>query len=326
MKADQILSGHILEFKNDKIYILKLQKLKNSYQMATVSTTTILGSDSISSSRTTLNSNFLLLQNWINSYNNTFGIDSTNGILDLSLASTGRISAKSGKFDSIIVPSGGTALAQITSAGAASFQSLSTTTLTGSGAINLSGTLAQSGISTFTGNTNLNGAVNLNGALTIGYLAGSFRSKNTVVVTGATAGTPFSVSTSGGGGIATSSGSPYVITGLEDVIYAQCNPGFYMSVGTTGATASNIPDGLRITIVNTGASGGVIKTGIQGSSYTGFNTISAYGKFPSTGITVDANRPYQSSIQLQWEPRIGKGTGNQEGSWVVLGSSNMSWS
>ena len=36
--------------------------------MATVSTTSILGSDSISASRITINSNFLLLENWINGY------------------------------------------------------------------------------------------------------------------------------------------------------------------------------------------------------------------------------------------------------------------
>jgi hypothetical protein len=99
-----------------------------------------------------------------------------------------------------------------------------------------------------------------------------------------------------------------------------------MSVGTTGATAANLPAGLRITIINTDASAGSIETGIQGSAYTGFNTSSSYGAFPSTGITVDAGKPYQSSIQLQWEPRIGQGTGSQEGSWVVLSATNMSWS
>ena len=54
--------------------------------MSTVSTTSILGSDSISGSRTTINSNFLLLQNWINAYATTFNIDSVNGILDLAEA------------------------------------------------------------------------------------------------------------------------------------------------------------------------------------------------------------------------------------------------
>ena len=155
---------------------------------------------------------------------------------------------------------------------------------------------------------------------------GNFACGNTVGASGATAGTTFpSSATGGGGGRGTSSGNPYVITAQEDVIYAQCSSGFYMSVGTDGATGANLPAGLRITIVNTETSAGSIKTGVQGSNYTGFNTASGYGQFPSTGITVDANRPYQSSIQLQWEPRIGKDSGSQEGSWVVLGSSNMSF-
>ena len=50
--------------------------------MATVNINEILGSDSISGSRVTINSNFLTLQNWINGYVNVFGIDTINGILD----------------------------------------------------------------------------------------------------------------------------------------------------------------------------------------------------------------------------------------------------
>lgn len=295
--------------------------------MGTVKTTAMLGSDGISGSRNLLNSNFLLLENWINGYNSVFGLDTTNGILDLSAASTGRISAKTGKFDLIIFPSGGTALAQINSAGAGSFQSLSTATLTGSGTFTLNGSLVQAGAATFSGVTNLNAAVSLNNSMTLGYLTGNMVSENTTVVSGATAGTGFPGSaTGGGGGILTSLIAPYAITGLEDVIYAQCGgSGFYMSVGPTGATASNLSAGLRITIINTDAVVGSIQTGVQGSAYTGFNTVSGYGAYPSTGITVDVGKPYQASIQLQWEPRIGKDTGTEEGSWVVLGSSNMSW-
>jgi hypothetical protein len=295
--------------------------------MATVNTTSILGSDSISGSRTTINSNFLLLQNWINNYYTVFGLDTINGIIDLTGASTGRISAKTGKFDSIIVPSGGTALAQINSSGAGSFASLSTTALSASGIITFGpgSTLTQSGTSTFTGNTTLSGATTLNALTTLGPL-GNFASQNSVGASGATAGTAFPDSaTGGGGGRGTSVSNPYFVTGLEDVIYAQCSSGFYLSVGTTGATAANLPAGLRITIINTETSSGSILTGVQGSNYTGFNTVVGYGQFPSTGITVDANRPYQSSVQLQWEPRVGKGTGSQEGSWVVLSATNMSW-
>jgi len=294
--------------------------------MATVSTTSILGSDSISASRTTINSNFLLLENWINQYNTVFGIDYTNGILDLSAASTGRISAKTGKFDQIIVPSGGTALAQILSTGSASFVSVATTTLTASGASTLSGIFTANNTSTFNSATNLFGSTSLNSAFTI-LSSGHFVGQNTIYATGATAGTAFPVSTSGGGGRATTAAIPYQITGLEDVIYAQCGSGFYLSVGTTGATASNLTAGTRITVINTGGTGGFIATGIQnsGAYYTGFNTLASYGNFPSAGITCDNLKPYQSALQLQWEPRVGQGTGTQEGSWVVLGSSNMTW-
>lgn len=295
--------------------------------MSTVNTTSILGSDSISGSRTTLNSNFLLLQNWINNYYTVFGLDTVNGIIDLTGASTGRVSAKTGKFDSIIVPSGGTALAQINSSGAGLFASLSTTLLSASGVITFGpgSTLTQSGSSTFSGTTTFSGATTLNALTTLGP-QGNFASQNSVGASGATAGTPFPDSaTGGGGGRGTSFSNPYFITGLEDVIYAQCSSGFYISVGTTGATAANLPSGLRVTIINTETSGGSIQTGVQGSNYTGFNTVVGYGQFPSTGITVDANRPYQSSVQLQWEPRVGQGTGSQEGSWVVLAATNMSW-
>jgi hypothetical protein len=304
--------------------------------MATVSITSILGSDSISASRTTINSNFLILQNWINQYSTTFNVDSVNGIIDISSASTGRISAKTGKFDQIIVPSGGTALAQINSAGAGQFVQLSTTTLTASGASTLAGPFTSNGSATFNGNTSLLGQTSIKNKLVLlpgstspgSFPAGNIVSQNSVFATGATSGTAFPASNLGGGGYLTTVSSPYVLNGYEDVIYAQCGPGFYLSVGTTGATASALTAGTRITVINTGTTGGFIATGIQnsGAYYTGFNTTTNYGQFPSTGITCDANRPYQSSIQLQWEPRIAKGTGTQQGSWVVLSSSNMSWS
>ena len=304
--------------------------------MATVSTTSILGSDSISASRTTINSNFLILQNWINQYATTFNVDSVNGIIDLSAASTGRVSAKTGKFDQIIVPSGGTALAQINSAGAGQFAQVQTTTLTASGASTFGGAITANGSASFNSSTSLLGQTSLKNKLILlpgstspgSFPAGNIVSQNSVFATGATSGTAFPASNVGGGGYSTTAIAPYVLTGFEDVIYAQCGPGFYLSVGTTGATASPLTAGTRITIVNTGSTGGFIATGVQnsGAYYTGFNTTTNYGQFPSAGITCDANRPYQNAIQLQWEPRVAQGTGTQEGSWIVLSSSNMSWS
>ena len=161
--------------------------------MSTVSTTSILGSDSISASRITINSNFLLLENWINQYVNVFGVDSTNGILDLSAASTGRISAKTGRFDQLTIPAGGTGLAQINSSGIGQFVGVSTATLTASGVTTFSGLFTSSNTATFNSTTNLFGSTSLNNAFII-LSSGHFVGQNTTYATGATAGTPFAAS------------------------------------------------------------------------------------------------------------------------------------
>ena len=296
--------------------------------MATVSTTSILGSDSISASRITINSNFLLLENWINGYVSTFGIDTNNGILDLSSATTGSIYAKTGYFNQVQVPASGSFTARILSSGAASFTDVSTTTFTSSGLTTIGGSLVQNGASTFGATASFNAPVNLNGSTIIG-ISGNIVSKNTTYVSGATAGQAFPASdTLGGGGYLTSIDSPYSVTGLEDVIYANCGPtGFYMSVvGGSGGTAANIPAGFRLRIVNTSGATGYIYTGIQGSSstyYTGFNTSASYGNYPSGGIVVSQNSQYQSSVHLQWEPRIAQGQSTQTGSWIVLSGTNV---
>ncbi len=299
--------------------------------MATVTTTTILGSDSISASRITINSNFLILDNWINGYVSTFGIDTVNGILNLSSATTGSISAKTGYFDQIQVPASGSFLARILASGAGSFSDVSTATFTSSGLTTISGSLVQNGISTFGATAAFNTAVNLNGRTTTGT-AGSIASSNTTYAAGATAGTAFPDSNPlGGGGRLTSIDAPYSITGLEDVIYANCGPtGFYLSVngltGGSGGTPANITPGYRIRIVNTSGSTGYIYTGVQGSSntyYTGFNTSTSYGNYATGGIVVNQNSQYQASVHLQWEPRVAQGQATQAGSWVVLSGTNV---
>lgn len=299
--------------------------------MATVNINEILGSDSISGSRVTINSNFLTLQNWINGYVNVFGIDTINGILDLTGASTGRVSAKIGKFDSVSLPATGVSTASINNLGQASFASIQTTTFTASGAVTASSTVTFGSASIFTagGTASFNGPLNANAALNLGT-QGHIVSQNTTYSSGATSGTAFPINTAGGGGRYTSVNSPYAITGLEDVIYAECGPtGFYMKVvdGTSpvGGTLPNLPQGTRITIVNTTAATGYIRTGVTGSSsyYTGFNTDSSYGGYATAGIVVPQNKAYRSSITLQWEPRVGQGQATQNGSWIVIGSSNM---
>jgi hypothetical protein len=296
--------------------------------MATVSTTSILGSDSISASRITINSNFLILENWINGYVSTFGIDTNNGILNLSNATTGSIYAKTGYFNQIQVPASGSFTARILASGAGSFSAVSTTTFTSSGLTTINGSLAQTGISTFGATASFIGGVNLNGSVVLGS-NGNMTSTNTTYDPGATSGQPFPSSTTlGGGGYLTSINSPYAVTGLEDVIYANCGPtGFYMSVsGGSGGTAANLPAGFRLRIVNTSGSTGYIYTGIQtGTStyYTGFNTTTTYGNYATGGIVVNQNSQYQAAVHLQWEPRVAQGQTTQAGSWIVLSGTNV---
>ena len=300
--------------------------------MATVNINEILGSDSISGSRVTLNSNFLILQNWINGYVTGFGIDTINGIINLSNASTGRVQAKIGKFDSISLPSTGASLASLSALGAASFTDVQTTTFTASGALNANSVVTFGGQSVFVvgGTASFNGRTTFNSANVLG-VSGHIVSLNTTYASG-TAGTPFPSSTSGigGGGVLTSVDAPYAVTGLEDVLYANCGPtGFFMKVcdgnAPVGGTLPAIPQGTRLTIVNT--SGGVSKihcgvTGTTSTYYTGFNTDLLYGRY-GTALIPATNQPYQSSVTLQWEPRIAAGQATQNGSWVVLSAVNV---
>jgi len=300
--------------------------------MATVNINEILGSDSISGSRVTLNSNFLILQNWINGYVTVFGIDTINGILDLSNASTGRVQAKIGKFDSISLPSTGASLTSLNAIGGASFVDVQTTTFTASGALiaNSVVTLGTQSVFVAGGTASFNGRTTFNSANVLG-VQGHVISQNTTYAAG-TAGTPFPSSASGigGGGLLTSVNSPYTVTGLEDVIYANCGPtGFYMKVADgvapVGGTLPNIPQGTRVTIVNTSAATGYIYAGVTGSTsyYTGFNTSASYGGYSTSGLVVSQNKPYRSSVTLQWEPRVGQGQATQNGSWVVLSAANV---
>ena len=301
--------------------------------MATVNINEILGSDSISGSRVTLNSNFLILQNWINGYVSVFGIDTTNGILNLSGASTGSVIAKIGRFDSVSLPSTGTAKTSFNSLGGGSFVDIQTTTFTASGAVVLNGAISLgTGSALVAGGTStFNGPLNANAKFNLGP-QGHVVSENTTYASG-TAGTPFPISlNSTGGGVVTSIDSPYAVTGLEDVIYAACGPtGFFMKVCDgvgAGATLPAIPQGKRITIVNTSSYSATtrIYTGVTGSAstyYTGFNTDTNYARYSTTGITISSLRPYRSSITLQWEPRIAAGQATQNGSWIVLSAINM---
>jgi len=304
--------------------------------MSSVTITEILGSDSISGSRITINSNFLILQNWINGFESVFGINTSTGVIDLTGASTGRVSALTGRFNTVSTPASGTALGSINSSGGASFVSTASQTLTVSGASTFSGTvsvansLSQSAgvTATFLGNLAYSGRqtfnayaneVHNNNWSTTGTLAAGSP--------GLTAAFPVNTSGIGGGGIVTGVNNPYILTGTEDVIYANCGPtGFYMQVvGGSGGTASSLPSGFRVTVVNTAkATNPYIVTGITGNTspyYTGFNTTATYGSY--TGITFTNNAPYRSSVTLQWEPRIASDQTQQRGSWIIVNGVNV---
>ena len=305
--------------------------------MANVNINEILGSDSISGSRITINSNFLILQNWINGFESVFGINTSTGVLNLSGAAAGQIIAKVGKFDTINLPSATAPTITLTNGGG-SFVSLSTATF------------SVSGISTFNGavvyNNNFSQAAGTTGSFAgaVGYSGRTTYSSGYNEVhgnnwstsgslgggqAGLTSAFPVNTSGIGGGGIVTAVNSPYVLTGTEDVIYANCGPtGFFLKmVDGNGATASSIPAGYRLTIVNTSAAAGTIFTGVTGTTstyYTGFNTTSTYGGYSSTGVTFPTSKAYRSSVTLQWEPRIAGDQASQKGSWVVISSNNAS--
>jgi hypothetical protein len=311
--------------------LIYISEKKHQNKMSTVNINEILGTDSISGSRITLNSNFLILQNWINGYVNVFGVDTINGIINLSSAPTGSVLAKIGRFDSFSTPANGTALSTVNQLGQASFVSVSTTTFTASGSLTLQGTVTiqSSGSLVSAGTATFNNTTNLNSEIKLGP-NGHVVSQNTTYQSG-TAGTAFPSTASGGGGKSTSVNSPYAITGLEDVIYAACGPtGFFMKVvdgnSPVGGTLPNIAQGTRVTIVNTSSSAGTIVTGVTGTTstyYTGFNTSASYGGYGATGIFVPSSKAYRSSVTLQWEPRVGQGQATENGSWVVIGSSNI---
>jgi hypothetical protein len=302
--------------------------------MASVTITEILGSDSISGSRITINSNFLILQNWINGFESVFGINTSTGVMDLTGASTGRVSALTGRFNTISTPASGTALASINGSGAASFVSTTSQILTVSGASTFSGSVAiassltqSAGVTaSFLGNLAYSGRQTFNAYASEAH-NNNWSASGTVGggTPGLTAEFPVNTSNIGGGGIVTGVNNPYVLTGTEDVIYANCGPtGFYMQVvGGSGGTASSLPAGFRVTVVNTATSPFIV-TGITGNTsayYTGFNTSATYGSY--TGITFTNNAPYRSSVTLQWEPRIAESQTQQRGSWVIVNGVNV---
>lgn len=307
----------------------------------------LLGTDNVAPSRLTINSNFLLIENEINDLENTFNINVVTGAMDVSQATSGQIKAKALYADQAVFPASATPTINLygtgASAGNATFSgSVSSSQISVSG----TGTFGKitAGASTFTSSVAFSGSgtsgnVTYNSSLISGT-SGNFIEKNTLAASGPSNQFASALGTGGGGGLVGTYSNPYYLTFKESVIYANCcyvstatadggtgatghATGFFFAVATgSGGNTTAVPQGFKLTIVNTGnnGEGGIIPTGIQGPSgstyYTGFSTTN--GTYDGAGINITDGYAYKSSITVMWENRIGKNLTSQSGSWVVL--------
>jgi len=302
-----------------------------------ITITELLGTSSVAGDRLTINANFLLIENEINDLEDNFNINTVTGAMDISNATSGQLKAKLGFFNSIVLPAAGTPTISLygtgASAGNGSFSGTVSSlnlSISGTGTFN---SISATGASSF-GSTGTFGGTLLSLDEIQNGPTGIFTEKNTKSASG---GLPFLGVTLGGGGITGTFSTPYILSGQESIIYANCAyvsvasadssnaTGFFFQVaGASGGTASTLPSGYKITIINTSPTGGKIGTGITGPSttgyyYTGFNTSN--GQYNSGGITVPSGHPYRASLNLLWEPRISQSSSTQKGSWAVLSSS-----
>lgn len=302
----------------------------------------ILGTDSIAASRLTINSNFLLVENEINDIENIFNINVVTGAMDISQATSGQFKAKTVYANQAAFPASGTPTVNIygtgASAGNASFSgTLASLNLrvSGTGSFNA---LNATGPATFASQVTFNEDVFSNQ----GFVNGPSGYKVETNSAGASGSTNAFISplSGGGGGITGTFSNPYALTHYESVVYVDAgyvssaagdsgfNTGFFFYVATGAApsgTQTSIPQGFRLTLINTSAAGGRIATGVTGPTgstyYTGFNTSANGGAWASKAVLVPSSLPYKTSVTLQWENRIGKGGTSQNGSWVVISSS-----
>ena len=302
-----------------------------------ITITEILGTDSISGSRLTINANFLLLENAYNDLENTFNINVLTGSLDVSSATNGQIKAKSLLANSLVMPASGSPTIQLYGTGASGGYIIASSTVVGATGIfsNVlqSNTLSASGSATFGATATFNSVLNVEGRMSIGA-SGNFVNTNRKATVGSSTAFP----SAPGAGVTGTYSTPYQLTLTENVIYIQSGyvstapadagftTGFFFYATTgAGATASSIPAGYTVTLIDTTPSGttGKIATGVTGPApyyYTGFSTGDGdYTGLPSNIIQTSPN-PYKSSITIMWEPRIDQSGAIQKGSWVVVNS------
>lgn len=302
-----------------------------------VTITEILGTDSISGSRLTINANFLLLENAYNDLENTFNINVLTGSLDVSAASSGQIKAKALLSNSLVMPSSGSPTIEVYGTGASAGFMVASNTIAGATGIFSNvlqvNTLSATGSATFGATASFQAQTNINGALTFGA-SGSIVNTNRKASVGSTTAFP----SAPGAGVTGTYSSPYQLSLTENVIYIQSDyvsslpadfgfdTGFFFYATTgSGATASDIPAGFTVTLIDTATSAGLVATGVTGPGlqyYTGFNTSD--GQYTSPSFSTTPNQ-YKSSVTLMWEPRIAQGDATEKGSWVVV-SSTPNWS
>ena len=299
-----------------------------------ITITEILGTDSISGSRLTINANFLLLENAYNDLENTFNINVLTGSLDVSSATNGQIKAKSLLANSLVMPASGSPTIQLYGTGASGGYIIASSTVVGATGIfsNVlqSNTFSASGSANFGATATFQSVVNLEGRVSIGA-SGNFVNTNRKSIVGSTTAFP----SAPGAGVTGTFSTPYQLTLTENVIYIQSGyvstapadagftTGFFFYATTgAGATASSIPAGYTVTLIDTATTAGLIATGVTGPApyyYTGFST--GDGSYTPNSFATPGEA-YKSSITIMWEPRIDQSGASQKGSWVVVNSTS----
>ena len=295
-----------------------------------ITITEILGTDSISGSRLTINANFLLLENAYNDLENTFNINVLTGSMDVSSASSGQIKSKSLLTNSLVMPASGSPTIQLYGTGASGGSIIFSNTVAGATGIfsNVlqANSFSASGSANFGATATFQSVVNIEGRVSIGA-SGNFVNTNRKATVGSTTAFP----SAPGAGVTGTYSTPYQLTLTENVIYIQSDyvssapadagfaSGFFFYATTgSGATASDIPAGYTVTLIDTATTPGIISTGVTGPSpyyYTGFST--GDGSYSDPSIQTPGDQ-YKSSVTLMWEPRIDQGQPTQKGSWVVV--------
>jgi hypothetical protein len=288
----------------------------------------ILGTDSISGSRLTINSNFLILENAYNNLEDVFNINVLTGSMDVSSASGGQIKAKSLLSNSLVMPSAGSPQVQLYGTGAsAGYGIFSNTVASATGTFSnvlQTNAFSATGASSFGATGTFNAPIISNNSLRIGP-SGNFITENRKASVGATTAFP----SAPGAAVTGTYSNPYVPTLTENVIYINSLAvdstftGFYMKVAANGSTVPSIPAGFMLTLIDTAtvAGTGKIACGITGGTnyYTGFSSSTSKGLGVTTiSIAVSNAKPYSTSITLMWEPRLGASETSQKGSWVIV--------